>query len=216
MVLSKRLQTVADVIHKHSYVFDVGADHGLVEKYLLDNNLVIHVVAVENKIGPYKQLETNLKGYKNTTLLLSDGIKDLPSNVNVVVLAGLGGLKIVDILSKNKDKLQHIEQIVVDAHRDIPCVRKEIINLGYKIEKEKIVYENNIFYFVISFVKGRANYSDDEIEFGYKINKDPLFFSFKENYISENSEIVNKIKISKKNATKAKEIEDKIRRIKNL
>lgn len=216
MVLSKRLQTVADVIRKHSSVFDVGADHGLLEKYLIDNYLVEHVVAVENKIGPYKQLENNLKGYKNVTLLLSDGIRDLPSNVNVVVLAGLGGLKIVDILSKNKDKLQNIEQIVVDAHRDIPYLRKEIINLGYKIEKEKIVYENKFFYFVISFLKGRANYSDDEIEFGYEINKDSLFVSYKENYISENIEIVNKIKMSKMNATKVAEIEDKIRRIKNL
>ena len=216
MILSKRLQTVADVIHKQSYVFDVGADHGLLEKYLLDNNFVEHVIAVENKIGPYKQLENNLKGYKNVTLLLSDGIKDLPAEVNVVVLAGLGGLKIVDILSTNKDNLKNVEQIVVDAHRDIPCVRKEIIKLGYKIEKEKIVYENNIFYFVISFIKGRAKYSDDEIEFGYEINKDHLFASYKENYISENSEIINKIKISKKKTAKLNEIEDKIRRIKNL
>ena len=216
MILSKRLQTVADVIHKQFYVFDVGADHGLLEKYLLDNNLAEHVIAVENKIGPYKQLENNLKGYKNVTLLLSDGIKDLPIEVNVVVLAGLGGLKIVDILSTNKDNLKNVEQIVVDAHRDIPCVRKEIIKLGYKIEKEKIVYETNIFYFVISFIKGRAKYSDDEIEFGYEINKDLLFTSYKENYISENSEILNKIKISKKKTVKLNEIEDKIRRIKNL
>lgn len=216
MVLSKRLKTVAELIHPGSSVFDVGADHGQLEKYLLDNKLVKKIIAVENKKGPYLQLKSNLKGYPQVDILLSDGITDLPKETNVIVLAGLGGLKIVDILVSNKEKLSSVEQIVVDAHRDITHVRKEITKLGFKIEKEAIVFEKDIYYFVISFLKGEAKYDEDVLEFGYQIKNDKLFPYYKENFIKENELILSKLASSNKNEAKIKEIEEKIRRIENL
>ncbi len=216
MVLSKRLETIAQCVHLDSFVYDVGADHGLLEKYLLDNKKVKHIVAVENKIGPFNQLKSNLLGYQNVDLLLSDGIKDLPSEADVLVLAGLGGLKIIEILSKYPEKLANIQQIVIDAHRDTPLVRKVIVKYGFKIEKETLVFENGIYYFVISFVKGQSSYNEDEYEFGYKIAQDELFSMYKKDFIDENLEIVKRIKKSDKNDIKIKEVEEKIRRINRL
>lgn len=194
MVLSKRLETIAQCVPPDSFVYDVGADHGLLEKYLLDNKKVKHIVAVENKIGPFHQLKSNLSGYQNIDLLLSDGIEGLTKEANVLVLAGLGGLKIIKILSQYPEKLTNIQQIVIDAHRDIPLVRKAIVNYGFMIEKETLVFENGIYYFVISFVQGHSNYNEDEYEFGYKITQDKLFFAYKKAFIDENLEIVKRIK----------------------
>ena len=50
---------------------------------------------------------------------------------------------------------------------------------GYHIEKEKIVYENGTYYFVMSFLKGQQSYSLSEYEWGYKIKEDPLFEQFR-------------------------------------
>ena len=51
MAISTRLKTIADFIEQNSIVFDVGADHGILENYLLDNNRIKKIYAIENKKG---------------------------------------------------------------------------------------------------------------------------------------------------------------------
>lgn len=178
MNISERLLAIANLIHPHANVIDVGADHGLLEKYLIDSGKVNSIFAVENKKGPFEILRKNLKDY-DVNVSLSDGLDEMPPETNVIVLAGMGGNLIVDILKKDPNKLNAIEQIVVDAHKDAELVRREVIKLGYRIEKEKIVVENKIYYFIISFVKGKSSYKDIELEWGYNVNSDPLFSEFK-------------------------------------
>ena len=178
MKLSKRLLTIASLVDKGAKVYDVGADHGLLERYLLDNDAVSSLIAVENKIGPYNILLNNLKGY-DANVYFADGLEKLDSNSDTLIFAGLGGNAIIDILKKGKKvSFDNINKIIIDAHRDKELVKRYLVSLGYKIEKEIIVFENNIFYFIISFIKGSENYNIDEYEFGYKIKNDPLFHQY--------------------------------------
>lgn len=178
MKISDRLVKIASSIRKDAKVADVGADHGLLEKYLIDNEITNSIFAIENKRGPYEILKNNLKDY-DVTLSLSDGLEMLPDSCDTVVIAGMGGNLIIDILKKDISKLENINQIIVDAHKDIELVRREITKLGYKIDKENIVIENSIYYFVISFIKGLEAYDDSVYEWGYQITKDPLFEQFR-------------------------------------
>ena len=183
MKISNRLKVIASFIKDNSNVIDVGADHGLLEIYLLEQNKANSLFAVENKIGPFTILKNNLKDYK-VDLSLSDGISEMPEHVDTIVIAGMGGILISDILKAHKEKLTNVKQIVVDAHRDNRLVRETITNLGYYIEKEQIVFENNKYYFVISFLKGHKKYSEDELEWGYQTNNDPLFKDYKEHELN--------------------------------
>ena len=216
MKISNRLKVIASFIKDNSNVIDVGADHGLLEIYLIEQKKVNSLFAVENKVGPYSILKNNLKDY-NVTLSLSDGISEMPEYVDTVVIAGMGGILISDILKAHKEKLTNVKQIVVDAHRDNRLVRETITNLGYYIEKEQIVFENNKYYFVISFLKGHKDYSEDELEWGYKTNKDPLFKDYKEHELNTLSINLVKYRSSEK-ATKVciETKEAKIRRLTNL
>ena len=209
MNISNRLKTIADFVHPNASLFDVGADHGLLDIYLLLNHRVKSVIAVENKTNPYNSLKDALKNYPDAKALYSDGLDDLPNDITTIVLAGLGGHTIVDILKKNAHKLDNVEQIVVDAHRDLMLVREEIIKLGYLIEKEKIVYENKIYYFVISFIKGHQEYDDNVLEFGLNVKEDELFEQFRKERLERLYSICGKVKNDKK-------ILDKIRRLENL
>lgn len=216
MKISNRLKVIASFIKDNSNVIDVGADHGLLEIYLIEQKKVNSLFAVENKVGPYSILKNNLKDY-NVTLSLSDGISEMPEYVDTVVIAGMGGILISDILKAHKEKLTNVKQIVVDAHRDNRLVRETITNLGYYIEKEQIVFENNKYYFVISFLKGHKDYSEDELEWGYQTNKDPLFKDYKEHELNTLSINLVKYRSSEK-ATKVgiETKEAKIRRLTNL
>lgn len=216
MKLSNRLLTVASFVKEHANVADVGADHGLIEKYLIDNHIVDSLLAIENKIGPYKTLENNLKSY-NVKLSLSNGISDIDEKVDTLIIAGMGGNLIVGILKDNLEKLANIKQIVVDAHRDIELVRREICLLGFKIEKEKIVFENDIYYFVISFVKGHKDYDDIVYEWGYRITNDTLFDEFRNKTLETlNINLIHFKSSERANKNIIKEKEEKIRRLINL
>ena len=196
MQISSRLKTIGDFIGNGETVIDVGADHGLLELYLLSKYPNIKITAVENKIGPYKILENNLKGYKNITLSLSDGLKCLKEDTNTIIIAGMGGLNIKSILNTSKDKIKYITKIVIDAHRDIEIARKTIVDFGFKISQEKIVYEQGKFYIVSEFLRAEEpqNYSLEMLEFGYKLYEDKLWSKYKEHLISENNKTIEKIK----------------------
>ena len=216
MRISDRLKTIADFIKDGADVADVGADHGLLEIYLINQNKTKHLLAIENKSGPFSILKNNLIDY-DVDLSLSDGIEKIPESVDTIVIAGMGGILICDILKAHKEKLTNVKQIVIDAHRDQELVRREITELGYHIEKEKIVYENGAYYFVMSFLKGRQSYSLSEYEWGYKIKEDPLFEQFKKDELE--SLCLNLLRYrssTKANEEAIKEKEAKIERLEHL
>ncbi len=201
MKLSQRLLTIASFVKEGALVADIGADHGLLSIYLVENKHAKKVFAVENKTGPFLILEKNTKDYPEITCSLSDGISQIPSEIDTLVIAGMGGILISDILKKNKEKLQNIENIVIDAHRDLELVRKTLNDLGYEFEKEVLVKEH-VFYNVMSTHRGTKKLSSKELEFGYQIQKDPLFKEYQatildrleKNYSKNNSiELRNKI-----------------------
>lgn len=205
MNISKRLSTIASFITKDAFVIDVGADHGLLEKYLIDNQITEKIIAVENKKGPFNILKDNLIGY-DIELSYSNGIEKITNNVDTIVIAGMGGSLICSILEHDKEKLGNVKSIVVDAHTDIEMVRRNICKFGYHIDEEKIVYENKKYYFVIKFEKGIKKHTDIEYEFGVGVALDSLFSQYK------NDQLIKLKRIEKFNS-KSKE---KIGRLESL
>lgn len=184
MKLSQRLLTIASFVKKGAVVADIGADHGLLSVYLIENKIAQKVFAVENKVGPFSILEKNTKKYPEITVSLSDGISEIPKDVDTVVIAGMGGILISDILKKNKDKLKNVQYIVIDAHRDLQLVRQTLNELGFEFEKEVLVKEG-VFYNVISVKKGNRKLNQNELEFGYKIKEDSLIKEYKEHLLNQ-------------------------------
>ena len=216
MKISDRLKAVASLIKENANVADVGADHGLLEIYLINEGKTNSILAIENKNGPFSILKNNLKDH-DVKLSLSDGISEIDETVDTIVLAGMGGILISDILNSHKEKLMNIKQIVVDAHRDIQLVRENICKLGFYIEKEKIVYEKGTYYFVISFLKGHHDYSLSEYEWGYKIKDDPLFEEYRREELDKLAKNLIKYRTSSKSSSEGiKQKEAQIRRLEEL
>ncbi len=196
MVVSTRIKTIGDFIGKGDAVVDVGADHGLLELYLIAKHQNITITAVENKIGPYKILENNLKGLKNIKLSLSDGIASVNEETKTVVIAGMGGINIKNILNAHPDKVKGLQKIVIDAHRDIEIARRTIVNYGFRIVREKIVFEQNKFYVVSEFKRSEKvhNYSENSLQIGHQLYKDELWPKYRDYLIETNNKTIEKIK----------------------
>lgn len=196
MNLPLRLKTIGDLIEDGEYVADIGADHGLLELYLLGKCQNIRILAIENKKGPFKNLSKTVSGFKNVELSLSDGLNVVNKDVTTLVFAGMGGLNIKNIIEANSPKLNNVGKIITDAHRDLDVSRKVIVDCGYKIRSEQIVFEEEKFYVITEFIKveEKPNYSEDEFQFGYKIYQDKLWSKYKEYLKEKNNNLILKLK----------------------
>ena len=182
--LSKRLKIIHDMV-PNSVVADIGSDHGKLMIALVQSGKVKKGFAVENKEGPFERLRSNLIRYHVNdmiTPLFSDGIKDITRDVSTIVIAGMGGQTIVNILKAHPEKLISVQTIIIDAHTAVPFARREICQMGFAIADEKIVKEDDIFYEVIKFIKAeKAIISDEDLEFG-PILRQEKSATFKEKY----------------------------------
>ena len=110
-------------------------------------------------------------------------------------MSGLGDAKIISILKEAEEKLDKVNNIIIQSNVGVSNIRKFLTNNNYYIDNEKLVKENDIIYTVISFKKGYKRYTKKEIEYGPVLlkNKDELFNELLINKISKNNYVINKL-----------------------
>ena len=203
--LSKRLASIASNIDKEDKVVDIGCDHGYLSIYLKAVNGNKVVIATDINENALNMAKKNIN--KNSILIetrLGNGLDVIKHNeVDTIIISGMGGNTILNILKKNK--LKYIKKIVIQSNTDIPLIRKYINKLGYTIKNEQLIIDKNIYYIIITFTKGKHKYTKKELYFGpilIKENND-LFNEKKAIELNKLEEILKKIP-SKKIITKYK------------
>ena len=100
MSLSKRLSEIYALVDKNSNLADIGADHGQLVIELAKNKRCQRIFCNDNKSGPFKILKSAIEKFHfdNVDVSLSDGLNELPSYVDSIVIAGLGGDLMIQIL----------------------------------------------------------------------------------------------------------------------
>lgn len=167
--LSKRLLTIANLIDDNSKVADIGCDHGLVSIYLAMNKQNISIIASDINQNALDNAIKNINKYHledKIKVCLSNGLDNINDEIDTIIISGMGGHTIVDILTNNQEKLNTVNNIIIQSNNDIEYVRRKIVKLGYYISKEKLILDKNIYYTVILFTKGKKKYTNKEYYFG--------------------------------------------------
>lgn len=195
MKLTKRLQSIYDMV-PNGIAADIGADHGKLIIALFEGGVISKGYAIENKKGPYNRLCENIANSEakdGIVAMLSDGISELPKDVDTVIIAGMGGFNVIEILKAHPEKLKHVKTIIVAAHNAIPEMRKQICYMGYVIADEDIVSDAGKYYEIIKFIAGECAYLDEpDYEFG-PVLRNEKSLTFKEKYQTRINEIDNLI-----------------------
>ena len=194
MQLSERLKLVAGFVTEGCVVADIGTDHGYIPIYLIKTGKIQKGLAMDIGKGPLKRAEKNIKlyGYEDRIeTRLSDGLRELKENeADSIVIAGMGGLLIVNILENGKKVLAAAKELILSPHTEIPLVRRYLIENGYDIVREEMVYDMGKYYTVIKAVHTdntdiRSLYDSDEYNYIYGrllLNeKSSVFMSFIKN-----------------------------------
>ncbi len=189
--ISNRLKELTTFLSKEDKVIDVGCDHALLGIYVKKNKLVSNIICTDIVEKAIEGAKDNSNKYKvNIDLRLGDGLKVLEDtdDINTIIISGMGYFKMRKILEDYKNKLNNIDKIIIQTTTKEYDIRKYIVNLGYMIDKESIIKDNNIYYTNILFVKGKGKYSNKELRLGPQLlnNKDKLFIDYLNNLINNN------------------------------
>ena len=182
MKLSKRLELVASMVDDNSNIIDVGCDHAYLSIYLAKTLKKVNIIASDIKEKPLESAKENIKKYHLDNIIkteLKDGITNLDSSIDTVIISGVGGILITNIL--NKDYLSNVKTIILSPNNDFEKVRNHLKRIGYYPELEKLITDKNITYLVIKAKKGNIKFdnlfgvlNNKELETIYYFNKRSL------------------------------------------
>ena len=216
--LSNRLLKIASLVKNHDVIIDVGCDHALLDIYLTKNKIVKKAIATDITNGAINMALNNVYYYDclNVDVRLGDGLDTLKKEdkVSLIIMSGLGNQKIVSILNNNKEKICNVNELIIQSNTGYYELRKEVVKLGYFIEDEVLIKENNIIYVIIKFKKGKRRYSNKQLYFGPILlkNKDTLFKELISKDINKNKLILDNL--PSKKVLKRLELNLKIKKLK--
>lgn len=169
--LSKRLLAVASHIEAGAIVADIGSDHAYLPTYLVQKGIIQKAVAGEVVIGPYETAKKSVYRHgvsDKVTVRLADGLFAIEENdgIDTVTIAGMGGSLIATILEKGKDRLHHVNRLIVQPNLHAMAIREWAVLNKWKLMNEQIIKEDGKIYEILVLEKGQVSYDDLELLVG--------------------------------------------------
>lgn len=167
MILSDRLQVIADRITKGETMADIGTDHGFLPLYLWENKICPKIIMADISEGSLKKAEDNCRLFYpmelkagDFDLRLGNGIGVLKKGeIDSVVIAGMGGLLMCKILGDDIDKTRSFKKLIMQPRNNPGRLRHFLITNGFEIADETLVREGKYICEIITAIP--ANKSKD-------------------------------------------------------
>lgn len=226
MELSKRLKWIVEKLNKTEVIMDIGTDHGYIPIYLIKNNIAQKVIASDINKEPLNKAKINalLDGVLDKIdLRLGGGLSPLKNKeANSVIIAGMGGNLIRDILENDLNKVKNLDYLILQPAQNPEVLRKYLYKNDYEILDEDICLDENQYYEIFKVRYKAGDYISLEDIF-YEISpmmlnkKLPLLKSYIENKIEKNEKVIDFIKDNTEHAIIRKnELKEKNKRLERL
>lgn len=197
MIIKGRMKFIADMIPECTILSDIGTDHAYIPIYMVMNKRCKKAIGSDIGKGPVSVANRNIQQHGLEELVetrLGSGLKPISEDeLDVCVIAGMGGMVIREILTDDIEKAKKSKALIIQPMNYIELVREWLFANGFEIYDEGLIKEGFRIYNVIA-----ARWT------GEVIKKDPVF-----NYIGEKL-IQKKDPLLKKYMVKKIDITDKI------
>lgn len=203
MKLSNRLQMIADLVDTNSIVADIGTDHGFIPAFLIENETSKYVIATDISQGSLNKaidFIDEMQFAHKIVARLGNGLEVIkPFEVDTVIIAGMGGLLIRDILDKDKSLTRTFTNFIFQPMIASKELRQYLVQNNFKIIDEQLLYEDGKYYEII---KAKIGKDFIEKEIYYEISKrliderHPLIKEFIKFKIDCTQKIVDELKLT--------------------
>lgn len=156
--LSLRLQTLHNLYTNETNIWDIGCDHGFLGLSFADASVEsIHLVDASVSVID-KLLIKNIDSYitKPKVLITHSSGQNLKitSSKNLILIAGMGGEEIGEIIKHLLPQLDSSSLIAISPHRKILELRGKLRELPVTLTSEVAIEENGQFYQILALRPG--------------------------------------------------------------
>ena len=149
--LSERLKAVANKITAKTHI-DIGSDHALLAKYLLETKRVTKIIAVEKHHAPYLRSKESLQGL-NAEVRFGDGLAVIKKDeAESLSICGMGAERIIKILCAYPERLPN--KLILQANGKPELLRKWALN-RYSLSHEQLI-QGHWLYSILSFTRNAS------------------------------------------------------------
>jgi tRNA (adenine22-N1)-methyltransferase len=189
-----RIEVICSYLEECNSFADIGCDHGYCTRYMLKNDLCKEAIITDISAKSLNKAEVLLDKYINNGRCKSvccDGLKGVDSDVDLVLIAGMGGEEIIKILKEAFIPKNFVFQPMKNA----PMLRKFLLDNGCKITRDDI-FQDGKYYFIIKGSRQKETqncqnndkpYTQEELEFGRDSLKNEVLLGFLNEEIQKNS-----------------------------
>lgn len=157
-----RIAAIAELVIKDERAADIGTDHAKLALYMLSAGIVPYMIISDLNNGPFNRaLETVAASLYSDKIEVrqGNGLTILKQNeVFNVILAGMGGDTIVEILSFDLEKARSFKHYVLQPMSKPQAVRRFLSSQGWPILQEQVVKEKEHLFVIISTCPGEKRY----------------------------------------------------------
>ena len=188
--MNKRIKIISSYINEDDKVADIGCDQALLSELLAERK--IYSVASDIKENIILNAKNRLKNLNNyITFIVSDGLDNIPEDIDTLVLSGMGTYTILDIISRSN---KQYKKIITISNNNNDILRVKMLDYGYKILSEEIIYDKNKYYNLIVFIPGKSKYNKEEMLLGVNHKNEELFIKKLKFDLNKYKEIYDKSK----------------------
>ncbi len=197
MELSERLLKIEEFIPKCCCLADVGTDHAYIPILSVNNGKCQKAIATDINKGPVIKADKNIREHLLTDKIqtrLGPGLSVVSlGEAEVIVIAGMGGNLISDILTQDLEKAKKARILILQpmTHQDV--LRDTLSRTGFSIIDEELVKEDRHYYQIIKASAGEGDKYNKKSEYllGLKLmaKRHPLL----KGYISYYKEQLHKV-----------------------
>lgn len=225
MELTPRLAAILKFIPPGTRVADIGTDHAKLPLNLIKTNWSSRVIATDLNEKPYQEAcrQVILSGLEGRVeIRKGDGLEVIqPGEVDVIVIAGMGGNAIIRILERSPQVLNGVRRLLLQPMADSGTLRNWLTQNGWHLMDEELIKEEGRFYVIIVVEPGEGYYEDQLLmEIGpLLINKcSPILIEYLEKIKLEYQHVLSGLARSRTSQSieKAIEITTKLSRLKEV
>ena len=211
MKLSPRLSMIAALIKQDAVLADIGTDHAYLPIALVESGKISRAIAGDVVTGPYQAAQKAVLAAgceAKISVRLGNGLAVLqPGEADSVVIAGMGGGTIVEILSAAPEVTAKLQQLVLQPMIAANQVRKWLAENNWRIVDEELVEDAGRIYELIVAEVGEMQSSEEILwEIGPVLweKRHPLLRRQIEAYIAQTKALLSQLEKSTAPASREK------------
>ncbi|MFI3141338.1 MAG: class I SAM-dependent methyltransferase [Clostridia bacterium] len=174
--LDNRLKMVAELVRQGKIVADIGTDHAYLLSFLVQNEMCPSGIAGDVRQGPLDNAISTVEQCglsEKIECKLSNGLQNIvPNSAEDIVIAGMGGILITEILLGHEWLKNSDINIVVQPMTHAEDVRNYFTQNGFEITKESACADGRRLYCAISAsYKGEVEVQTPSFAYVGKLNQ---------------------------------------------